>query len=86
MDFTARLPRLERLVLENCDPLDSLTPLAGHPSLTEVTIAGNTVVHDGDLRPLADNPRLRHIAVERGAAHYSHTPTQIRRPAPTPTR
>ncbi|MGW6915957.1 hypothetical protein ACWGB8_19395 [Kitasatospora sp. NPDC054939] len=82
MEFAARLPRLERLVLENCGPLDSLAPLAGHPSLVEVAVVGDTVVQDGDLRSLADNPRLRVVAVERGAAHYSHTPAQVRRAVP----
>ncbi|BFV60503.1 hypothetical protein KCMC57_up56070 [Kitasatospora sp. CMC57] len=82
VEFAARLPGLQRLVLENCGPLDSLAALADHPSLVEVAVVGNTVVQDGNLHPLVDNPRLRHVAVERGAAHYSHTPAQVRRLAP----
>ncbi|MFF0478232.1 hypothetical protein [Streptomyces sp. NPDC004284] len=77
--FGARLPRLRRLVLENCGRLDSLRPLSAHPSLREVTLAGTTTVGDGDLRPLVDNVRLTHIALERGAPHYSHALPEVRR-------
>ncbi|WP_406207729.1 hypothetical protein OH807_35370 [Kitasatospora sp. NBC_01560] len=78
--FAARLPHLQRLTLENCGPVDSLTPLTDHPSLTELAIAGTTVIRDGDLHPLAANPRLRSIALEHSAPHYTHTPARIRRP------
>ncbi|MGW6705636.1 hypothetical protein ACWGDE_12210 [Streptomyces sp. NPDC054956] len=86
VDFVARLPRLKSLVLENCGPLDSLTPLAGHPSLSEVAVVGTTVIQDGDLHPLTDNPRLLSIGMERGAPHYSHTPAQVRRQPAPPAR
>ncbi|AUY52764.1 hypothetical protein [Streptomyces sp. CB01881] len=81
VEFAARLPHLTQLILENCGPLDSLAPLAGHPSLTGVALTGTTVVRDGDLRPFAENPRLRHVALEHGAVHYSHRPAEVRRDA-----
>ncbi|MEU1232179.1 hypothetical protein [Streptomyces sp. NPDC005828] len=83
VSFAARLPHLRRLTLENCGPLDSLRPLSAHPSLREIALAGTTTVEDGDLRPLADNPRLTHIALENGAPHYSHPVSEVRR---SPTR
>ncbi|MBP0452962.1 hypothetical protein J5Y04_25945 [Kitasatospora sp. RG8] len=44
-------------------------------------VTGTTVVRDGDLRPLTENPRLRYVALEHGAAHYSHRPAEVRRDA-----
>ncbi|MEV8098199.1 hypothetical protein [Kitasatospora sp. NPDC085879] len=74
--FAAALPRLR--VLDGCGPVDSLTPLTGHPVLREVYVTGSTVIADGDLRPLFD-PALTVVAVERGAPHYSHRPADVRR-------
>ncbi|MEV4561340.1 hypothetical protein AB0K51_30745 [Kitasatospora sp. NPDC049285] len=78
VDFASGLPRLRSLLLENCGPIDSLAPLAGHPTLRQVTICGSTVVADGDLSPLLD-PHLTHVTLERRAPHYSHRPAEVRR-------
>ncbi|MFE6222568.1 hypothetical protein [Streptomyces sp. NPDC057854] len=77
--FAAALPRLRRLELENCGDIASLAPLAGHPSLREVMLSGSTRVADGDLSPLLSGPELAFVAVERGHAHYSHAPREVRR-------
>ncbi|WP_405021208.1 hypothetical protein OHV05_34210 [Kitasatospora sp. NBC_00070] len=77
--FAARLPRLRTLLLENCGPIDSLAPLAGHPALREITVCGSTVIADGDLVPLTDHPDLTQVALERGAPHYSHRPAEVGR-------
>ncbi|WP_033258940.1 hypothetical protein [Kitasatospora setae] len=79
VEFVSGLLRLERLVLENCGPIPSLAPLADHPALREVVLAGRTVVEDGDLSPLVHHPGLRYVALERGAEHYSHRPAEVRR-------
>ncbi|MGW0950597.1 hypothetical protein ACWCRF_17025 [Streptomyces sp. NPDC002405] len=77
--FVAALPCLERLELENSGDIETLAPLAEHPALREVLITGSTRISDGDLAPIADNPRLTLIAMERGHPHYSHRPAEIRR-------
>ncbi|MFD4976984.1 hypothetical protein [Streptomyces sp. NPDC058424] len=77
--FAAALPHLEYLELENSGDIDTLAPLAEHPTLREVLVTGSTRITDGDLTPLADNPRLTVIAVERGHPHYSHRPAEVRR-------
>ncbi|MGW6395743.1 hypothetical protein ACWFR1_35780 [Streptomyces sp. NPDC055103] len=77
--FVAGLPRLRRLELENSGDITSLAPVANHPALREVILSGSTRVTDGDLSPLVDNPRLAFVAVERGHAHYSHAPREVRK-------
>lgn len=77
--FVAGLPRLRRLELENSGDIASLAPVATHPALREVILSGSTRVADGDLTPLLDNPRLTFVAVERGHAHYSHPPREVRK-------
>ncbi|MFB9558470.1 hypothetical protein [Streptomyces roseoviridis] len=79
IDFVAGLPRLRRLELENSGEIASLAPLAAHPALREVVISGSTRVADGDLSPLVDNSRLTFVAVERGHAHDSHAPHEVRK-------
>lgn len=78
LDFAAALPALTDLTLENCGPLPTLAPLAGHPGLREVAVTGSTTVTDGDLRPLADHPALTGVRLERGPPHYSHRPAEVR--------
>ncbi|MEU7022764.1 hypothetical protein ABZ990_19190 [Streptomyces sp. NPDC046203] len=77
--FVAGLPRLRRLELDNSGDIASLAPIAAHPALWEVIVSGSTRVADGDLSPLLDNPRLICVAVERGHAHYSHAPREVRK-------
>ncbi|MEU7383415.1 hypothetical protein AB0A91_26155 [Streptomyces sp. NPDC042207] len=77
--FAAALPHLERLELENSGDIGTLAPLAEHPTLREVLVTGSTRIADGDLTPLAGNPWLSVIAVERGHKHYSHRPAEVRR-------
>ncbi|MFD8008891.1 hypothetical protein [Streptomyces sp. NPDC058955] len=77
--FVSALPHLRRLELENGGDLASLTPVAHHPALRELILSGSTRVVDGDLSPLLDNARLTFVALERGHAHYSHAPREVRR-------
>ncbi|MFJ5829112.1 hypothetical protein [Streptomyces sp. NPDC093089] len=77
--FVSGLPLLQRLELENSGDIASLSPVADHPALREVILSGSTRVVDGDLSPLLDNPRLAFVALERGHAHYSHAPREVRR-------
>ncbi|MER6099881.1 hypothetical protein ABT154_29280 [Streptomyces sp. NPDC001728] len=77
--FVTGLPRLRRLELENSGDIGSLAPVRDHPALREVILSGSTTVADGDLSPLLGNPRLTYVALERGHAHYSHAPREVRK-------
>ncbi|MFG2867557.1 hypothetical protein [Streptomyces sp. NPDC048338] len=77
--FASGLPRLRRLELENNGDIASLTPIAAHPAIDEVTISGSTRVVDGDLSPLLTNTRLSFVSVEREHAHYNHSPHEVRK-------
>ena len=56
LDWVAALPRLRMLDAFDQKLIDSLKPLAGHPSLEFVSFGR---VKDLDLRPLTQLPRLR---------------------------
>lgn len=77
--FVSNLALLQRLELENSGDIASLAPVADHPALREVIVSGSTRIVDGDLSPLLDNARLTFAAVERGHAHYSHAPREVRK-------
>lgn len=77
--FVSSLALLQRLELENSGDIASLAPVADHPALREVIVSGSTRIVDGDLSPLLDNARLTFAAVERGHAHYSHAPREVRK-------
>ncbi|MFE1546333.1 hypothetical protein [Streptomyces sp. NPDC058718] len=77
--FVSGLALLHRLELENSGDIASLAPVADHPALREVIVSGSTRVVDGDLSPLLDNARLTFVALERGHAHYSHAPREVRK-------
>lgn len=77
--FVSSLALLQRLELENSSDIASLAPVADHPALREVIVSGSTRIVDGDLSPLLDNARLTFAAVERGHAHYSHAPREVRK-------
>ncbi|WP_031003426.1 hypothetical protein [Streptomyces sp. NRRL F-5727] len=77
--FVSGLPRLRRLELENCGDIASLAPVADRAALREVILSGSTRVADGDLSPLLANTHLAFVAVERGHAHYSHPPREVRK-------
>jgi hypothetical protein len=79
LGFVHALPRLKLLELDNVGDVRTLGPLAGHPTLESVAISGSTKILDGDMTPILSIPQLRSFGIERGAAHYTHTPAELRR-------
>jgi hypothetical protein len=79
LGFVRALPRLKELELDNAGDVVTLGPLAGHPALESLAISGSTKIVDGDMNPILSIPRLRSFGIERGAAHYTHTPAELRR-------
>ena len=59
LDFVTSMPRLRRLELDNAGEIASLTPLRGHPALTELYVIGRTTVRDGNLDIRSHIPSLR---------------------------
>ncbi|PPK67863.1 hypothetical protein V5P93_007205 [Actinokineospora auranticolor] len=79
LDFVKALPILKNLGIENGGDIDSVTPLANHPTLEQLAISGRTTITDGDLHPLLNIPKAKGIAVERNAPHYSHRAAEVRK-------
>ncbi len=63
LDFVPRLPRLRHLDVFDLKNVESLWPVAGHPSF-EFLAFGR--IHDLDLEPLARLPRLKMILTGSG--------------------
>lgn len=76
--FAGAVPELTTLAMENAGEVATLRPLAGHPSLEVLALAGRTFVGDGDFAPLFSIPKLRSVGIERGASNYSHKPAELR--------
>ncbi len=70
--------RLRRLGLSDCKRLKSIEPLRHCVGLEEVELAGSTDLADGELRFLAELPRL-HTARIAKRSHYNPSADDIQR-------
>jgi hypothetical protein len=67
---------LNKLILSDDGPIESLVPLEGLAALDWLVFPGTTEVLDGDLSVLLRLPSLRTVAF-KDRANYTHTRKQI---------
>ena len=71
IDEVAHLKNLQVLHLWDNGEIASLQPIAGLTKLRQCTLAGETTVMDGDMRPLVRTPPLENTGFPN-RRHYSH--------------
>jgi len=64
---------IRMLGIDKCAPIPNLAFIADLP---ELELFGFGDVVDGNLQPILDHPRIRHVQMEN-RRHYSHTDAQI---------
>lgn len=75
IDVLAGLPRLRKLVMENCGEVRSVAAFEAARSLEELLLMG-VRVQDGNLEPLKRAPKLQRFKVAKSRNH-SHTCEEI---------
>jgi Leucine-rich repeat (LRR) protein len=76
LDQAGSLVLLNKLILSDDGPIESLVPLEGLAALDWLVFPGTTEVLDGDLSVLLRLPSLRTVAF-KDRANYTHTRKQI---------
>ena len=71
LDWVTGLKALDVLVLEDCDEIEEMTPLAGKKTLRGLWISGNTKFKNGELDTLETIPNLINFFL-RDFRHYTH--------------
>jgi hypothetical protein len=78
LDSLRSLLRLQKLVLSNDGPIETLQPLHGLSELDWLVFPGTTEILDGDLNVLLRLPNLKTVAF-KDRQHYTHTRKEIQR-------